>query len=198
MTTPMQAGSSPFSREHSDGPRPRCVFVTGTRSAGKTRWMQERIRALWADQPEVRCGVLLAEEGRTRMERFAQEPPGVAVRRISLACPCCPALADLPGALLRLVADSRVDWVFLEVPAIAAAALLAEFDRAIGWPRQVVVCQGAAWMDAQRRRVLPPFFTSLLDLADAVVSGPAMTSIPRAATLRPDIDPAQTQIFSFS
>jgi hypothetical protein len=185
----MQAASSTFLREHSDGPPPRCVVVIGPRGAGKTQWVQERIRGLCAEQPEVRCGVVLAEEGRTRMERFAQEPPGVAVRRVNLPCPCCPALADLPGALHQLVADARTDWLSLELPAIAAVALLAELDRAIGWPRQVVVCQGAAWVHVQRRHDPPPFFTSLLNLANTVVSEPATTSIPREAGVRRAVDP---------
>ncbi len=198
MTAPIQAGSSTFSREHSDGSPPRCVFVTGPRGAGKTRWMQEHIRTLRAKQPGMRCGVVLAEEGRTRMERFAQEPPGVAVRRVYLPCPCCPALANLPGTLYQLVADARTDWVFLEVPTIAAVALLSEFDRAIGWPRQVVVCQDAAWVDAQRRHVLSPFFTNLLDLADTVVAGSATPSIPRNARLPQDVAPGQIQTISLS
>jgi hypothetical protein len=189
MTAPMQAGFFMFAREPFDRPPPRCVFVTGPRGAGKTRWMQERIRALRAEQPEGRCGVVLAEEGRTRMERFAQEPPGVAVRRVFLPCLCCPALADLTGGLRQLVADARTDWLFLEVPSIAAAGLLAEFDRAIGWPRQLVVCQGAASAEAPRRPDPAPFFSNLLDLADSVVPGPAPTSFLRDAGRRREIGP---------
>jgi len=194
----MPAQSANLAPENSGGPPPRCVVVTGPRGAGKTQWVQERIRALRSEQPDVRCGVVLAEEGRTRMERFAQEVPGVAARRIFLPCSCCPALADLPGALRQLIADVRPDWVFLEMPAIAVAGLLEEFDRAIGWPRQVVVCQGAAWVEAQRRHDLSPFFTNLLDLADAVVSGTATIPIPRDAGMRRDVGPDPIQTIDLS
>jgi Ni2+-binding GTPase involved in maturation of urease and hydrogenase len=161
----------------SDGSRrpaapPRCVVVTGPCGAGKTRWLQDRIRALRVEQPEARFGVVIAEEGRTRWEKFVQETPGLAVRRVFLPCPCCPALADLPGTVNQLVAESGAAHLFLELPAVAAAGLLAEFDRTFGWPRQVVVCKSAAWADAERRGVFSPFYGGLLDLADTVIEPP--------------------------
>jgi hypothetical protein len=151
---------------------PSCVVVTGPCGAGKSRWLQERIRALRVEQPEARFGVVIAEEGRTRWERFAQETPGVAVRRVFLPCPCCPALADLPGAVNQLIAETGAAHLFLELPAVAAAGLLAEFDRTAGWPRQVVVCKSAAWADAGRRGVYSPFYGALLTLADTVIEPP--------------------------
>jgi hypothetical protein len=42
------------------------------------------------------------------------------------------ALADLPGALCTLVAAVRPAWLFVESPALAAAGLAADFDRALG------------------------------------------------------------------
>jgi G3E family GTPase len=155
------------------------VFVTGPRGAGKTRWLQLKIHDLAEKQPGARCAVLLAEEGRTRMEKFAQDSPGVAVRRLLLPCTCCPALAELPGALRALVAAVRPDWVFVEVPALAAAGLVAEFDRVLGWPRELVVCLDRAWATAQREHASSPFQMVLLELADRVVSNPTAGGIPR-------------------
>jgi G3E family GTPase len=158
---------------------PHCVFVTGPRRAGKTRWLQLQIHDLSEKQPGARCAVLLAEEGRTRMDGFAQNTPGVTVRRLLLPCICCPALADLPGALCALVAAARPDWLFVEVPALAAAGLVAEFDRACGWPRKLVVCLDRVWATARREHALSLFQMVLLELADRVVSNPAGGGIPR-------------------
>ena len=148
---------------------PRCAFVTGPRGAGKTRWLQLQIRDLAREHPGAACGVLLAEEGRTRMERFSQEVPGVSVRRLLLPCMCCPGLADLPGALREMVAAVRPGWIFLEVPALAAAAFMAEFDRVLGWPRELAVCLDPGWTMALRDDSLSPFQSALLGLADRVV-----------------------------
>lgn len=145
------------------------MFVSGPPRAGKTRWLHARIRALAAATPPARCAVLLAEEGRTRWENFAREVPGLAVQRLVLPCLCCPALAHLPAAVAQLAARPGVDWLFLEVPAIAAAGLLAEFDRAVGWPREIVICTTEKW-ETVARATEPPFFMSnLVALADTVV-----------------------------
>jgi G3E family GTPase len=181
----MQAEPSPFCREASPLDTPRhCVFVTGPRGAGKTRWLQLQIHDLAEKQSGARCAVLLAEEGRTRMEGFAQDTPDVTVRRLLLPCICCPALADLRGALRALVAAVRPDWLFVEVPALAAAGLVAEFDRILGWPRELVVCLDRAWVTAQRERGLSPFQMVLLELADRVVSNPPAGGIPRGPEAR--------------
>jgi G3E family GTPase len=181
----MPAEPSPFCREASllDTPR-HCVFVTGPRGAGKTRELQLQVHDLAEQQPGARCAVLLAEEGRTRMEGFAQGTPGVAVRRLLLPCTCCPALADLPGALRALVAAARPDWLFAEVPALAAAGLVAEFARACGWPRELVVCLDRVWATHQREHASSPFQMVLLELADRVVSNPARGGIPRGLDMR--------------
>jgi G3E family GTPase len=170
----MQVEPSPSWRETSaSNPPPHCVFVTGPRGAGKTRWLQLQIHDLAEKQLGARSAVLLAEEGRTRMEKFAQDTAGVAVRRLLLPCTCCPGLADLPGALRELVAAVRPDWLFVEVPALAAAGLVANFDRALGWPRQLVVCLDRAWTTARREHGLSPFQMVLFELADRLVSNPA-------------------------
>jgi hypothetical protein len=163
---------------------PHCVFVTGPRRADKTRWLQLQIHDLAEKQSGARCAVLLAEEGRTRMEGFAQDTLGVTVRRLLLPCTCCPALAALPGALRALVAAVRPDWFFVEVPAMAAAGLVAEFDRVLGWPRELVVCLGRTWATAQREHALSPFQMVLLELADRIVSNPAWGGIPRGPDAR--------------
>ena len=168
----MQARPTPSCRGASAlNTPPRCVFVTGPRGAGKTRWLQRQIHDLAEKQPGTGCAVLLAEEGRTRMELFAKNIPGVTVRRLHLPCPCCPARADLPGALRALVAV-RPDWLFVEVPALAAAGLAADFDRALGWPRELVVCLDQVWATHQREHALPPFQMVLLEIADRIVSNP--------------------------
>jgi G3E family GTPase len=182
----MQAEPSPSWRETSTpNTPPHCVFVTGPRRAGKTRWLQLQIHDLSEKQSGARCAVLLAEEGRTRMDGFAQDTPGVTVRRLLLPCTCCPALADLPGALRALVAAVRPDWLFVEVPALAAAGLAAEFDRVLGWPRELVVCLDRAWATARREHGLSPFQMILLELADRVVSNPPPRGIPRGPEARP-------------
>jgi Ni2+-binding GTPase involved in maturation of urease and hydrogenase len=147
---------------------PRIVIVTGPRGAGKTRWIQRCIRDLLEQCTEARCAVLLAEEGRARMEQFCAGFPGTALRKLSLPCLCCPAAADLPAAVRALVSESRADWIFVEVPAVAANGLLAEFDQQVGWPRSIVVCLNAAWAKAARSGMLSFFQSCLLDSADAV------------------------------
>ena len=175
---------------------PRCVFVSGPPRAGKTRWLQERIRTLAAGTPPARCAVLLAEEGRTRWENFARELPPLAVHRLVLPCLCCPALANLPAAVQSLVASTGAGWLFVEVPAIAAAGVIAEFDRALGWPRQVVICTSAAWEAASRTAELPFFMSSLIALADTVVAQPpelAPGKLP-GAFFKADSGPARSQM----
>jgi hypothetical protein len=148
---------------------PRCAFVTGSRGSGKTRWLQLQIRDIAREHPGASCGVVLAEEGRTRMERFSQETPGVSVRRLLLPCTCCPGLADLPGALREMVEAVQPGWVFLEVPSLAAAGFMAEFDRLMGWPRELAVCLDRGWTTALLGDSLSPFQMALLGLADRVV-----------------------------
>jgi hypothetical protein len=117
----------------------------------------------------LRCAVLLAEEGHTCMVR-ARNTTSVTVRRFPLPCTCRPALADLPGALRALTATVRPDWLFIEVPALAASGLLGEFDRALSWQREVVVCLDRAWASALQEQSLSPFHLALLELADHVVA----------------------------
>jgi len=148
---------------------PRCAFVTGPRGAGKTRWVQRQVRGVIGEHSGSHCAILLAEEGRTRMERFCKETPGVSVRRLLLPCMCCPGLADLSGVLKEFVAEVQPGWLFVEVPALAAAGLLAEFDRVVGWPRKLDVCLDAGWTLALRDNSLAPFQLALLGLANLVI-----------------------------
>lgn len=149
---------------------PQCVIVSGPSRAGKTRWLQARIRTLKATKSPVPCAVLVAEEGRTRWENFARETAGLAVHRLMLPCFCCPGLANLPATVRNLVASTGAGWLFIEAPAIAAAGLIAEFDRTLGWPRQVVICTSAAWDAAARTAELPFFMSNLIALADTVIA----------------------------
>jgi hypothetical protein len=152
-----------------DATGPGCTFVAGPRGAGKTRWLQARVRELVAERPGMRCGVVLAEEGHTRMERFSQEIPGVEVRRVFLPCPCCPARAGLPEIVRRLAAEAGAAWIFVETPATAAIGLLGEFDRELGWSRRLVVCLDERWQRARLRTEGPPFLAALLERADTIV-----------------------------
>ncbi len=166
---------------------PRCVFVSGPRGAGKTLWVQARIRELVAEDPGVRCAVVLAEDGHTRMERFVHEVPGVAVRRVLLPCPCCPARACLPDTIRQLAEGEGARWVFVEAPATAAAGLLGEFDRDLAWPRQVVLCLDEKWEWLRHRSDLPPFLTALIERADTVVPPrPRTATAPTPGPRPPD------------
>lgn len=148
---------------------PRCIIVTGPRRAGKTRWLQETIHTVRADQPSARFAVLSAEEGTTRMERFAQNVPGITVHRLFLPCPCCPAAADLPRYTRALIAESKADWLFFELPVLPAIGLIAEFDTHMRWLRKVVVCLNAGWATARRTGTFSYFQTQLVEGANRVI-----------------------------
>ncbi len=163
---------------------PRCVVVTGPRGAGKTRWVQEHIRALVAAAPGQRCGVVLAEEGRTRFERFIRTVPGLAVRRVLLPCPCCPAQAFLPEVVRALVTETGVAQVYLELPAVATLGLLGEFDRELGWPREVVLVLDERWERLCRQGDAPPFLAALREAADTILT-PATGAPGHAAGATP-------------
>jgi len=171
MTAADTAVAAPWSA-HPAAP-PRCVVVTGPVGAGKTRWLQCCVRRLLQRQPAARPAVLLAEEGRTRMENFCRETPGVVWRKLSLPCTCCPAAADLPGAVRALVGPARADWLFLELPVIAAPGLLAEFDQMLGWSRSFVACLTPRWARALAAEEIPPFQSVLFGQADIVIAGPS-------------------------
>lgn len=152
------------------GEVPHCVVVTGPRGAGKTRWLQHCIREVLAQRPGVRCAILLAEEGRTRMEAYCADLPDVSLRKLFLPCLCCPGASDLSGAVGRLVEETGPDWLFLELPVIAAPGLLAEFDRQVGIPRTVVMRLTPDWVRALEAGILSPFQSGMFDSADAVIT----------------------------
>ncbi len=160
---------------------PHCVAVTGPRGAGKTRWLQQCIRELLAERPGVRCAILLAEEGRTRMESFCADLPRLSLRKLFLPCLCCPEASDLSGAVGRLVTETGADWLFLELPVIAAPGLLAVFDRQIRIPRTVVMRLTPSWARAVKAGMLSPFQSGMFDAADVVITNPDGTE--RAARL---------------
>ena len=170
MPPPVQDPSASAQDFRASGNPPCCVFVSGPRGAGKTHWIQSRILELIAVQPGSHCGVVLAEDGHTRMEHFAHEVPGVAVRRVLLPCPCCPARAYLPDTVRELARDAGAACIWIEAPATAAAGLLREFDRELGWPRQVVLCLDPKWEQLRHRPDLPPFLTAILEEADTIVA----------------------------
>jgi hypothetical protein len=128
--------------------------------------------------------VVLAEDGHTRMEQFAHEVAGVAVRRVLLPCPCCPARAFLPDTVRQLALETAATCIFVEVPTTAAAGLLREFDRELGWPRQLVLCLDAKWEQLRHRPDLPPFLTAILEQANTLVPpAPPVSPAPESLQL---------------
>lgn len=157
----------------SELPSPRCVFFTGPNGPGKIAWSEQRVAQLRRESPAARVAVLVAGEGLTRTERFAACGSDVAVRCVFMPCLCCPGSADLPGVARKFAASHAATHVFIEVPVLAAAGLLAEFDARLGWSRECVVWLNRAWATARRSGTLSPFQARLLGLADQVEDQPA-------------------------
>lgn len=155
----------------SDCQPPNCVFVTGPRGAGKTRWMQQCILRLLEQRPATKCAVLLAEEGRTRMEGFIEGRAGLIFRKLFLPCLCCSCRSAVAGALRQLSDANTLEWIFVELPAVAAAGMISELDRTVGAGTFLVVCLNEAWAKARRDNEMMPFQSSLLAVASAVVAG---------------------------
>lgn len=149
---------------------PPTVWITGPRGAGKTRWLQARLRALREARPGVRCAVLSLEDGRAQLEEFSRSAPGVTLGKLVLPCLCCPAAAGLPAAAAEMVRATGAEHLFIEAPAMAAAGLLQEFDQTLAWPREVVLCLDAKWAALRNRTDLPYFLAHLLTLAEVVVA----------------------------
>ena len=149
---------------------PRCVIVTGPSNAGTTRWLEDCVRRLERWQPAARCGVLLADQSPLRKDTVGNGAPGVVVHGCFLPCTCCPAAADLPSAVRGLVEASQANWLFIEMPVIAAPGLITEFDRVVGWPRTIVVSLTPAWERARRLGLLSPFQMLLLETADLKIA----------------------------
>ena len=162
--------------------QPRTVFVTGPPGAGKTRWLQARIRVLRETRAELRCAVLSVEEGRTRMEEFVRNEPGVTFGKLVMPCMCCPALAGLPRAASEMVRATAAEFLFVEVPAVAVAGLLQEFDQALAWPREVVLCLDRRWATLRARPELPYFHAGVIALADVIVPPEPIATSPAAPT----------------
>jgi hypothetical protein len=166
----MQSG---ISSQPSGGPNaivPRFVLVTGPAESVKTRWLHTFILSLQVNQPLVRCAVVLVEHGRTQMSMFAKRYSNITVRKIVLPCLCCPALIRLSEVVRSLIAAVQAEWIFIEVPALAAASIVAEFDRVLAFHRSIVVCLDAAWLSIFKEGKESYFQHMLLNLADAVVS----------------------------
>jgi hypothetical protein len=174
-TTPMPTNSNSQVNEPQADQQslvPVCIFVSGPRDSGKTRYILECLRKIagTSHASEGTVAVLLAEEGRTRAESLSAAFPGLILRRLFLPCQCCPELARLPAAL-RAIRDAnpRLERVFIEVPDVAALRFLEEFDEVIGWPRTLVTCLSAAWFKARRLEMLSPFQHALIERADMLL-----------------------------
>jgi hypothetical protein len=169
-TAAMQPGYSTLASERSVDRWPHCMLVTGPRGAGTTRWVDECVGRLMERQSGNRCGVLLADQSPVRKDTACADKPGVVVRGCFLPCTCCPSAADLSAAVHGLVQANQPNWIFIEIPVIAAPGLIAEFDRMVRWPRSLVVCLTPAWARARRMGSLSPFQLLLLETADVSIS----------------------------
>jgi hypothetical protein len=155
---------------------PRCTFVTGPRRSGRTRCIQQRLAAC---PSPARAAVLVIDDGGL-LARHSDDAdfPDARVNKLTLPCPCCPELAGLPVAVRSMcgVPGEPVSHLFIKIPDIAAPRLLAEFDRMVGWPRTLVVCLSAAWARVRAaQQTLPLFLSTLLALADEIITPPADT-----------------------
>ncbi len=128
------------------------------------------MRRLVQYQPATRFGVLLADQIPVRKKTVCAYPPAVVVRTYFLPCACCPAAAALPSAVREVAQASQVNWLFIEMPVIAAPGLIAEFDRVVRWPRTIVVSLTPAWERARRSGLLSPFQVLLLETADIKIA----------------------------
>lgn len=169
---------------------PRCVFVTGPSGPAKVRWLEEQVAqiASGGTMPgRQACGVLLVDEGLTRTNRFAGAEPAITVRCLFMPCLCCPGVADLPRVARRFADENRIEVLFIEVPALAAAGLIAEFDHILRWRREVVVCLNRDWDRARRANTLSVFQACMLALADQVVEQPNAAIVPPAGASVPTL-----------
>jgi hypothetical protein len=155
--------------------------VTGPTGPAKVRWLEEQVAqaASGATSPgRQACGVLLLDEGLTRTKRFADAEPAIPVRCLFMPCLCCPGVADLPRVARRFAEENRIEVLFIEVPALAAAGLISEFDHILRWRREVVVCLNRDWDRARRTNTLSAFQARMLALADQVVEQPNAAIVP--------------------
>lgn len=162
---------------------PRCVIVTGPQDTLARRWLEECVRRLARWQPAAHCGVLLAEGILLHNQRVCADTPGVVVHRCFLPCTCCQDAAALPTAVREIVEGRELKWLFLQVPILAAAGLVAEFDRVVRWPREFVINLTPAWEQARRRGTLSPFQMLLIEAASLTFANEreASAAIARAA-----------------
>lgn len=152
---------------------PRCCIVTGLPGAGKTRWLREQIGPIVLMRPPAQVGLLQLEQGRTRIDPRKLGWPPIRSRLVLSPCTCCPPPLDLAGLLAEWSAPPEIDWLFVEVPALAFVSWITAFNRDIHRPRKVVVCTGRISARQQENPAdVPYFLTTLLSYADEVVSVP--------------------------
>lgn len=150
---------------------PRCFVVTGPVRDVTWAWLEGNLRSARETQPGCRIALLAADAPIGQLRRIAEELAPIEIRRLMVPCACCPALSDLPSEAKELVDETKPDWLIIELPAMAATALLAHFDAALKWPREFVVCMDEKWEEARRNEQLTWFQAQLLNSADRVESG---------------------------
>ncbi len=147
---------------------PRCAVVTGPARKETWAWIERKLRSVREEQHGARLALLAADADIGQLRAIARSYAPVEIRRLMVPCACCPALTNLPSDAQELVDEFKPDWLIIELPALAATALLAHFDSALHWPREFVVCLDDRWAAARRDDQLTWFQSQLLQSADRV------------------------------
>lgn len=156
---------------------PRLTFVTGPDAVGVARWLAGELATA---RSEGTCAVLACREVMAALAH-ATDLETAIVRELRLPCMCCPALANFPAQVDACAQESGAGRLFVALPVLAAAGLVAEFDARTRRPREFVLCLDAAWTAARREDALSYFQFSLISAADRVVEAPARRPVPLCA-----------------
>lgn len=148
---------------------PRCVVVAGPARKETWAWIERKLHSVREAYPAARLALLAADADIGQLRAIARTYAPIEIRRLMVPCACCPALTNLPSDAKELVDEFKPDWLIVELPALAATALLAHFDAALHWPREFVVCLDDRWAAARRDDLLTWFQSQLLQGADMVV-----------------------------
>lgn len=173
LATPSRSDSSPPGF-------PRLTFVTGPDVADVARWLD----AATAAGATARCAILVCSLAAPRVRRVrggAGSEPAEELRPLVLPCLCCPSLANFPQQIRDAARETGAEHLFVALPVLAAAGLVAEFDVWAHAPREFVVHLDAAWSAARRADALSFFQFSLLAAADRVVDPSARRPVSLCA-----------------
>lgn len=162
MSAPADLPVSPSGR------MPQCVVVAGPARKETWAWIERKLRSVREAQPAARLALLAADADVGQLRAIARSYAPIEIRRLMVPCACCPALTNLPSDARELAEEFKPDWLIVELPVLAATALLAHFDSSLHWPREFVVCLDERWAAARRDDQLTWFQSQLLQSADLV------------------------------